>query len=110
MCPIYCRRFPAFSPEQQAQLSQLAYEIEDMMSHIKGQYELAMGAVRGQAPGATPAGPYNAAAQGAPVAGEWREVACCCGGNHGCCVFVCVLGVSASSVQGAPVACEQMQA
>ncbi|WIA15387.1 hypothetical protein OEZ85_002049 [Tetradesmus obliquus] len=62
-------RFPAFSPEQQAELSQLAYEIEDMMSHIKGQYELAMGAVRGQAPGATPAGPYNAAAQGAPVAG-----------------------------------------
>jgi hypothetical protein len=39
------------------------------MSHIKGQYELAMAAVRGQAPG-TPAGPYNAA-QGAPVAGEY---------------------------------------
>jgi hypothetical protein len=64
----HCRRFPAFSPEQQAEQSQLAYEIEDMMSHIKGQYELAMGAVRGQAPG-TPSGPYNAAAQGAPVAG-----------------------------------------
>jgi hypothetical protein len=65
---LCCTRFPAFSPEQQAELSQLAYEIEDMMSHIKGQYELAMGAVSGQAPG-TPSGPYNAAAQGAPVAG-----------------------------------------
>ncbi|KAF6266460.1 hypothetical protein COO60DRAFT_454490 [Scenedesmus sp. NREL 46B-D3] len=62
------RRFPAFSAEQQAELSQLAYEIEDMMSHIKGQYELAMGAVRGQAPG-TPAGAYNGASQGASVAG-----------------------------------------
>jgi hypothetical protein len=45
------------------------------MSHIKGQYELAMGAVRGQAPG-TPSDPYNAAAQGAPVAGGCRCCAC----------------------------------
>eukprot|EP00879_Flechtneria_rotunda_P013633 GHRR01014240.1.p2 GENE.GHRR01014240.1~~GHRR01014240.1.p2 ORF type:complete len:248 (+),score=131.67 GHRR01014240.1:2790-3533(+) len=40
-------RFPAFSPEQQQQLSQAAYEIEDMMSHIHGQYELAMASVHG---------------------------------------------------------------
>eukprot|EP00775_Hariotina_reticulata_P008625 gene8625-8806_t len=58
-------RFPAFTMEQQTALSQAAYEIEDMMSHIRGQYELAMAAVRGQAPvpalpGATAAGAAGA--------------------------------------------------
>ncbi|KAF8056460.1 Mettl26 [Scenedesmus sp. PABB004] len=61
-------RFPAFTPEQQAALSTAAYEVEDMMSHIRGQYELAMAAVRGQAPaggaGGPPTGPY--APGGAP--------------------------------------------
>lgn len=64
VCGCGCR-FPAFTSQQQAELSQAAYEIEDMMTHIRGQYELAMAAVHGQVPAAS-VGPYG---QAAPAVG-----------------------------------------
>lgn len=66
--PSLPRRYTAFTQGQQAGLSQVAYEVEDLMGFIQRQHDAAMGAVRGQ-PAPAPAGaPLGGRAGGAAAA------------------------------------------
>jgi hypothetical protein len=53
-------RYTSFTQAQQAGLSQVAYEVEDLMGFIQRQHDTAMGAMHGQAAAAPP--PMSAAA------------------------------------------------
>ncbi len=65
MClsPLFRLRYTSFTQAQQAGLSQVAYEVEDLMGFVQRQHDAAMAAVRGQ-PAPVPAGPPAGGALG----------------------------------------------
>lgn len=63
VCLHLGHRYTSFTQAQQAGLSQVAYEVEDLMGFVQRQHDTAMAAVHGQ-PTPVPAGPPAGAPRG----------------------------------------------